>query len=69
MRSASTPAAYTDAIALLAARRFPFDELPRRIVGLDAVGALLPVMAGEGEIPPVHAVVVPDQEGVIDVAT
>ena len=62
-------AAYTDAIALLAARRFPFDEVPRRTVGLDAAGALLPVMAGEGEVPPVHTVVVPDQEGVIDGAT
>jgi alcohol dehydrogenase len=53
-------AAYTDALELLAARRFPFEVLPRRVVGLDDVGGLLGSMAGEGEVPPVHAVVVPD---------
>jgi alcohol dehydrogenase len=53
-------AAYTKALELLATRRFPFEALPRRVVGLDEVGGLLSVMAGEGEIPPVHAVVVPD---------
>jgi alcohol dehydrogenase len=53
-------AAYTEALELLATRRFPFDALPRRVVGLDEVGDLLSVMAGEGESPPVHAVVVPD---------
>jgi alcohol dehydrogenase len=52
--------AYTRALELLAARRFPFEELPRRVVGLDDVGSLLALMAGEGEAPPVHAVVVPD---------
>jgi alcohol dehydrogenase len=55
-------AAYTEALALLASRRFPFETLPRRVVGLDDAGALLAVMAGEGEVPPVHAVVVPDSE-------
>ena len=55
-------AAYTEAFALLAARRFPFEALPRRVVGLDDVGACFAVMAGEGEVPPVHAVVVPDSE-------
>jgi alcohol dehydrogenase len=53
-------AAYTAALELLAARRFPFEVLPRRVVGLDDVGGLLGSMAGEGEVPPVHAVVVPD---------
>ena len=53
-------AAYTEALALLAARRFPFEALARTVVGLDDVGTLLSVMAGEGEVPPVHAVVVPD---------
>ena len=53
-------AAYTDALELLAARRFPFEALPRRVVGLDDVGGLLGSMAGEREVPPVHAVVVPD---------
>jgi alcohol dehydrogenase len=52
--------AYTGALQLLAARRFPFEELPRRVVGLDDVGHLLALMAGEGEARPVHAVVVPD---------
>ena len=53
-------AAYAEALALLAARRFPFEALPRRVAGLQQVGDLLSVMAGEGEVPPVHAVVVPD---------
>jgi alcohol dehydrogenase len=53
-----TPA-YTEALALLATRRFPFEALPRRVVGFDEVGALLAVMAGGSEVPPVHAVVVP----------
>jgi alcohol dehydrogenase len=53
--------AYTAALELLAARRFPFESLPRQVVGLDDVGELLRVMAGEGEIPPVHAVVVPSR--------
>jgi alcohol dehydrogenase len=51
--------AYTEALELLAERRFPFEELPRRVVGLDDVGSLLPLMAGEGDVPPVHAVLVP----------
>ena len=55
-------AAYTRALELLAARRFPFETLPRRIAGFDDVGSLLQVMAGEGETPPVHAVIVPDGE-------
>jgi alcohol dehydrogenase len=55
--------AYDDALQLLAARRFPFETLPRRVVGLEDVGTLLAVMAGEGEVPPVHAVVVPEPNG------
>jgi alcohol dehydrogenase len=53
-------AAYAQALELLAARRYPFEELPRRVVGLDDVGDLLALMAGEGEAPPVHAVVTPN---------
>jgi alcohol dehydrogenase len=53
-------AAYDQALQLLAARRFPFETLPRRIAGLDDVGELLSTMAGDGDVPPVHAVVVPD---------
>jgi alcohol dehydrogenase len=53
-------AAYTRALELLAARRYPFEGLPRRVVGLDDVGPLLALMAGEVDAPPVHAVVVPD---------
>jgi alcohol dehydrogenase len=52
-------AAYAQALELLAARRFPFETLPRRVVGLDDVGGLLRVMAGEGDVPPVHAVALP----------
>lgn len=53
-------AAYTEALELLATRRFPFESLPRRVVGLDGAGDLLGRMAGEGDVPPVHGVVVPD---------
>jgi alcohol dehydrogenase len=56
-------AAYDQALRLLADRRFPFETLPRRIAGFDDVGTLLATMAGEREVPPVHAVVVPDEEG------
>lgn len=53
--------AYREALALLAARRFPFEELPRTVVGLDGAAALLALMAGEAAgVPPVHGVVVPD---------
>jgi alcohol dehydrogenase len=52
--------AYTAAFELLAQGRFPFDALPRRVVGFDGVGELLGVMAGDGGVPPVHGVVVPD---------
>jgi alcohol dehydrogenase len=44
---------------MLAARRFPFESIPRRVAGLDDADALLATMAGHGDIPPVHAVVVP----------
>jgi alcohol dehydrogenase len=52
--------AYNAALDLLASRRFPFEELPRRIVDFDGVPSLLYDMAGEGGTPPVHGVVVPD---------
>ena len=52
--------AYERALELLASCRFPFEALPRRTVGLDGVGELLRDMAGEGETPPVHGVVVPE---------
>jgi alcohol dehydrogenase len=51
--------AYRDALTLLAAGKYPFAELPRRVAGLDDAGPLLQSMAGEGEAPPVHGVVVP----------
>ncbi len=51
--------AYRAALDLLATRRYPFGDLPRRAVRLDDVDALLRSMAGEGEPPPVHGVVVP----------
>jgi alcohol dehydrogenase len=53
-------AAYEQALELLATRRFPFAELPRRVVGLGDVAPLLRDMAGEGDTPPVHGVVVPE---------
>ena len=53
-------AAYVAALDLVASGRFPFDDLARRVVGLDEVGGLLATMAGEtDELPPVHGVVCP----------
>ena len=52
--------AYAAALELLAAHRYPFAQLPRRVTNLDGVEALLQTMAGEGDdVPPVHGVVVP----------
>jgi alcohol dehydrogenase len=51
--------AYRAALALLATEKYPFAELPRRVVGLDDVDDLLRSMAGEGDPPPVHGVVAP----------
>lgn len=52
--------AYRAALDLLAARRYPFHELPRRCVGLDDAEELLLAMAGESGAPaPVHGVVTP----------
>ena len=51
--------AYRAALALLATGRYPFADVPRRTVGLDGVDQLLRDLAGEGEAPPVHGVVVP----------
>jgi alcohol dehydrogenase len=54
-----TPA-YRAALDLLATGRYPFAELPRRCVGLDAADDLLATMAGErDDAPPVHGVVTP----------
>jgi alcohol dehydrogenase len=54
-------AAYRAALELLDARRFPFADLPRRTVGFDGAAALLTDMAGLGDEPPVHGVIVPDE--------
>jgi alcohol dehydrogenase len=51
--------AYRAALDLLAAAKYPFAELPRSIVDLDGVDALVRAMAGEGDPPPVHGVVAP----------
>ncbi|MHB8465140.1 MAG: zinc-dependent alcohol dehydrogenase [Acidimicrobiales bacterium] len=53
-----TPA-YRQALDLLASGRYPFADLPRASVGLDAVEGLLLTMAGEAGAPPVHGVVRP----------
>ena len=55
-------AAYGEALALLASGRFPFADLPRRVVGLAGAAELLRDMAGEGDIPPVHGVIVPGKD-------
>jgi alcohol dehydrogenase len=54
--------AYRAAIDLLVSGRWPFEDLPRRTAGFDAVEELLQAMAGEADIPPVHAVFTPGGE-------
>lgn len=52
--------AYRAALDLLAAGRYPFEDLPRRCVGLDGADDLLATMAGERDgVLPVHGVVTP----------
>jgi alcohol dehydrogenase len=51
--------AYRAALDLLATGKYPFADLPRRVVGLDGVDALIRAMAGEADAPPVHGVVAP----------
>jgi alcohol dehydrogenase len=52
--------AYRAALDLITSGRYPFADLPREVVGLDAVAPLLASMAGESDAnPPVHAVVAP----------
>jgi alcohol dehydrogenase len=52
--------AYRTALAMLAADRYPFAELPRRLAGLDGAEDLIRSLAGEDDVPPpVHGVVVP----------
>lgn len=53
--------AYQAAIDLLQTRRWPFEDLPRRVVGFDELPHLLDVMSGADTqtTPPVHGVVVP----------
>jgi alcohol dehydrogenase len=48
--------AYRAALELLASGRYPFEEIPRRIEGLDGAEELLRTMAGELGEPPVHGV-------------
>lgn len=53
-------AAYRRALKVLVSGRWPFAELPRRVVDLAGLPGLLATMAGEGEaVAPVHGVVVP----------
>jgi alcohol dehydrogenase len=53
-------AAYRAALAMLAAGRYPFADLPRRVAGLDDAEDLIRSLAGEAdEPPPVHGVIAP----------
>lgn len=53
-------AAYRAALDVLASGRYPFADIPRRSVGLDAAEELLATKAGERDgVRPVHAVVTP----------
>ena len=52
--------AYRAAFDLLASGRYPFADLPRRVVGLGGAEDLLRTMSGEGDgVPPVHGVIKP----------
>jgi alcohol dehydrogenase len=52
--------AYRAALELLASGRYPFENLPRRCVGLADAAELLATMGGEGDdVPPVHGVLTP----------
>jgi len=51
--------AYRAALALLAAGRYPFDALPRRVASFGDLDDLLATMSGESGHPPVHGVFVP----------
>jgi alcohol dehydrogenase len=52
-------AAYRTAFEMLDDGALPWADLPRRCEDLDGVEALLASMAGEGDPPPVHGVLVP----------
>jgi alcohol dehydrogenase len=53
-------AAYRAALELLATGRYPFADLPRRVVGLDGAEDLIRSLAGETDSPPpVHGVIAP----------
>ncbi len=52
--------AYRAALELLTTGRYPFENLPRRCVGLDVAEDLLALMAGERDgVAPVHGVLIP----------
>ncbi|MEN3272215.1 MAG: alcohol dehydrogenase [Actinomycetota bacterium] len=52
--------AYRAALELLATGRYPFEDLPRAVVDLDALPPLLELLAGDVPgTPPVHGVLVP----------
>jgi alcohol dehydrogenase len=52
--------AYRAALAMLAAGRYPFAAIPRRVAGLDDAEQLIQSLAGEGdEPPPLHGVIAP----------
>lgn len=55
--------AYQAALDMIEARTYPFDELPRRVAGLDDLETLVRTMAGEGDGNlPVHGVFQPDPQ-------
>jgi alcohol dehydrogenase len=53
--------AYREAIDLLVADRWPFDELTREVVGFDRLPKLLETLSGgnQSAVPPLHGVFVP----------
>jgi alcohol dehydrogenase len=51
--------AYLEALAILASGRYPFASISREATGFDGLEALLASLAGEGDSPPLHGVLVP----------
>ena len=53
-------ASYEEALRLIASRHYPFEDLPRQVVGLEGAEEILRTMGGETHLePPLHAVIAP----------
>lgn len=51
--------AYLEALDILASGRYPFASISREVTGFEGLEQLLASLAGEGDLPPLHGVLVP----------